>query len=235
MSWVSLTILTLALVALGVSSAALYVHWRDGRRVRVFRRQLAQELHDGLGSDLAGIIAAFDDGTPQQRAAALSLQHCMLELKLLVDGTEQEGSVLAHLASLRYRLQPLLRRAGVDLRWNVSDEETLDALTGEAARQVLRVAQEALANALRHSQASVVGLTCGYVKNLGCLLLLIVDNGVGMPAHLTQGDGSGATEDDDSQGRGLSGMAWRAKQLGGRLLVDAGQGRGTRVQLLIPM
>ncbi|WP_028603135.1 sensor histidine kinase [Ottowia thiooxydans] len=199
------------------------------------RGQLAQDLHDGVGSHLASIIAALATGSPQQRATAVSLQHCLLELKVLVDGQSHDGSVIEHLASLRYRLQPLLKAAGLQMSWHISDEEVLECLRGDAARQVLRVAQEALANVVRHAGADEVVVACGYAKTTRALVLEIVDNGVGLPPGLRADTLQARPTDSSSGGRGLLGMARRAKKLGGHILIEPAQGRGTRVQLLLPL
>jgi len=199
------------------------------------RKQLAQDLHDGVGSHLASIIAALETGTPQQRATAMSLQHCLLELKLLVDGEGQDGSVVEHLACLRYRLQPLLQSAGIQMSWHIEDEDVLEHLHGDAARQVLRVAQEALANVVRHSCANEVAVTCGYVKTQRALLLEIIDNGIGLPQGFKMNGMQTQPASNGRGGKGLSGMDRRARRLGGRLIIEPAKGHGTRVRLQLPL
>ena len=198
------------------------------------RKRLAQELHDGVGSELVSIIATLDAGTPQQRATAASLQHCLLELKLLVDVTANEGSVVEHLASLRYRLQPLLQSAGVKMRWDMRDEDVLEHARGELAKQVLRIAQEALANVLIHSHADEVVVTCWYEKAKRALILEVVDNGTGLPPDM-HADRCPMPSSEMRGGKGLPGMSWRARKVGGHLVVGTAPGGGTRVTLQIPM
>lgn len=199
------------------------------------QRLLAQELHDGVGSQLTTLISALDAGSPEQRATAATLQQCLVELKLLVDGISEEGSVVSHLASLRYRMQPLLAAAGMDLQWQLVDEDELERAQGAAARQILRVAQEALANAVKHSDADTVVLTCCYMKSADALLLEIADNGRGMVyEHYARTVASG-TPHRASQGKGLSGMILRAGRMQGQLSVESAPGEGTRVRLQVPM
>jgi signal transduction histidine kinase len=199
------------------------------------RQRLAQDLHDGVGSQLASIISALDMGTPQQRATAASLQQCLVELKLLVDGADADASALSLLASLRYRMQPLLEAAGIRLRWQVADPAVLEAVQGDAARQLLRIAQEALANALRHSGARQITLTCCHVKSRNSVLLEIEDDGVGLPPHGRAIGADSAPAGRAPLGKGVRGMHRRARGLGARLVIDAAPGRGTRVRLLAPM
>ncbi len=198
------------------------------------RKRLAQELHDGVGSELVSIIATLNSGTPQQRATAASLQHCLLELKLLVDVTANEGSVVEHLASLRYRIQPSMESAGVKMRWDLCDENVLEHVHGDIAKQVLRVAQEALANVLLHSGADEVFVTCWYEQAARALVLEIVDNGRGLPPDMHQ-DHCPTPSPEQCRGKGLSGMSRRARKVGGQMVIGAAPGCGTRVKLQIPL
>ncbi len=199
------------------------------------QRQLAQELHDGVGSELTTLISALDAGSPEQRATAARLRHCMLELKLLVDGISEEGSVLSHLASLRYRMQPLLAAAGFELHWHIDDEDELERAQGPGARQVLRVAQEALANAVSHSQGNALTVHCRHLQDPNALLLEVRDNGKGMVYERYARHADSGQEPPAGRGKGLSGMVLRAQALGGHLMVDSGPGEGTCVRLQVPM
>lgn len=207
----------------------------DAAPAHQVKRELAQELHDGVGSQLTTIISALDAGSPEQRATAATLQQCLLELKLLVDGITEEGSVVSHLASLRYRMQPLLAAAGMDLQWNLVDEERLEQACGPGARQVLRVAQEALANAVRHSGGDVVAVSCCHMQADNALLLEISDNGRGMAYERYARTVDAGAPHQAAQGKGLSGMVLRARQMDGQLSVESAPGEGTRVRLQVPM
>ena len=209
----------------------------DAEAASQMHGQLAQDLHDGVGYHLTSIIAALDHGTSQQRATAAALQECLLELKLLVDGTNTEGSVLGHLANLRYRTQPLLDAAGIDMRWEIEQTDALDQLQGDAAMQVLRVAQEALANVIRHSGARSVTVRCVVAPSE--LMLEILDDGRGLPRRNSterphSPDAIAGTR-AHTRGHGLRGMRARAERLGGRLRIDSIPGQGTRVQLRVPV
>ena len=158
----------------------------------------------------------------------------MAELKLLVDGMDADASLLSHLASLRYRMQPLLAVAGIDLEWQIADEPALESVQGDAALQFLRLAQEALANVVRHSGANRVVLTCCHVKAQQALMLEVADNGVGMPTGLRTVHPDTFSE-GESLGKGMRSMARRAARLGGLLVVEGVHGQGTRIRLLVPM
>ena len=188
------------------------------------RQQLAQELHDGVGSHLISILSTLDASSPQQRLTAASLQNCLLDLKLLVDGMEEDASLLSHMASLRYRMQPLLEQAGIELEWQVANDERLRQVRGDAAKHVLRLTQEALANAVHHSGARTVTVLCRHWAEIDSLLLCIADDGSGIAPNRRA-----------SMGKGLRSMRRRAQGLGGRLSIDSNADGGTVVRLLVPM
>ncbi len=84
---------------------------------------------------------------------------------------------------------------------------------------VYYVASEALANAMKHSQASCIEVTLG--TRQGGLLLSIRDDGVG-----------GA---NPARGSGLVGLADRVEALGGSLQVDSEAGAGTHITADLPL
>ncbi len=230
-SW-SQVLLTLILLALWLActrSLGKRVP-RDRRAPAALDRQrLAQDLHDGVGSHLTSIISALDAGSARERSTAAQLQECLVELKLLVDGMATDASLLSLMASLRYRIEPLLQTARIRMHWSVADEALLDSVRGDAARHVLNLTQEALANVLRHSGADRVEITCCMHKGEQALLLEVTDNGVGLR------EGSAAGLAARQLGKGLRGMQARAHQLGGQLMIESAPQRGTRVRALVPL
>ena len=109
---------------------------------------------------------------------------------------------------------------------NTAAHQMQDQLANEKFRAgILRVCQESLANVMRHANASKVSVTLTFGPALVCLA--VQDDGVGFDANeVKRIDGQG--------GFGLTGMAQRAEQLGGNLLVNSEQGGGTRVEVRIP-
>lgn len=193
------------------------------------RRRMAQDLHDGVGGHLSSIISTLKADSPQERAIVAQLHECLLELKLLVDGEDEELSVLALLASLRYRMAPLLKSMGVRMAWDVAPHPRLEALRDDRARHVLRIAQEAFANAVQHSKADRLTVRCSYVESEDAVQLEIIDNGV--PWAPTPD----ARAPSRGSGKGVAGMYERARLLGARLTIEpASAGVGTRITLQVP-
>ena len=87
-------------------------------------------------------------------------------------------------------------------------------------REVLRIAQEALQNAIKHAGATRIGVRL--VAEDGLLVLEVEDHGVGFDP-----DG----HDIRARSLGLTSMQERAERLGGRLAIASAPGRGTTVRL----
>lgn len=86
--------------------------------------------------------------------------------------------------------------------------------------QLLRVAQEAVTNAMRHSGATRIAIELSF--DADAVRLTVSDNGAGFQVR-HRGDGLG-----------LSGMRERARRAGGELSIDSDIGRGTEVRVSIP-
>ena len=100
-----------------------------------------------------------------------------------------------------------------------------DHLPEEISQQVLRVAQEALANAVKHAASQKIRMTLDQAP--GEVRLTVEDDGQGFDPQTAFSALGGHF--------GLLGMRERAERLGGSLRVDSSQGRGTRVELQIPV
>jgi signal transduction histidine kinase len=192
------------------------------------RQRIAQDVHDGVGSHLVSILSSLDLKNPEQRALALSLEQCLLDLKITVDSLSLDSpSLLESLAMLRYRIQPSLQRLGIALQREVEDLPALDALPPLALTHTLRIVQEAIANVMRHAGATRLRVSCRHLPEAGRIELRVVDDGRGMA---TPPDAEGAPA-----GRGLTGMRRRAEEAGLLLTLRSVPGQGTSVELGIPL
>lgn len=190
------------------------------------RRRIAQDLHDGVGSQLVNVLSTLDPRIPDQRQLALALEQCLLDLKIMVDSIEStEGCVLDALGRLRYRVQPALDKLGIQMAWTVDVDGPLQDFCGDRARQVLRMTQEILSNIMRHAHASEVQVICRYQPKSDSLQLEVQDNGCGMAPQ----------EAGMPTGKGLEGLRRRAGKLGGHLEIVTGATIGTCIRLLVPL
>lgn len=187
------------------------------------RRELASELHDEFGQSLTAIAAT---ATYIERHAgsadASTLAECAREI-----GQESRritGQVRHMLAQLRpYGLEASGMREALgeivsgwqnrlpDLNL-ASHIETLPPLPAQAGLALYRCLQEALTNAVRHSQATRIQIACSVQGQ--AIELVVADNGQGRAADVQQ-----------RAGNGLLGLRERLRQCGGQLrLHDAPEG-----------
>ena len=136
-----------------------------------------------------------------------------------LEAAAQAASALLH----RGQAQPPRAEVGrprVEAGAVVGDlEDDLDVEPARA-REILRIAQEALANALRHADAEHVSVRLGAED--GRLVLEVRDDGVGFDPD------AAAVR---SRRLGLTSMEERAQRLGGRLTLRSEPGAGTTVRL----
>lgn len=190
------------------------------------RRRIAQDLHDGVASQIVSILSSLDHRTPEQQALGLALEQCLLDIKITVDGIESaDQNIVQALGSLRYRMQRPLDKLGIRLVWEVEMSGALETVHGVEAQQVLRIAQECLSNVMRHAKASAVVVACRHLTEMDCMEFEVRDNGLGI-AHATA---AGAT------GKGLDNMRQRARLIGGELTISSKAGGGTCVRLTLPL
>lgn len=202
--------------------------WKKGMAaaVRQERRRIAQDLHDGVASQLVGVLSTLDPHAPEQQVLGVALEQCLLDIKLTVDCIESgDQNIIEALGSLRYRVQRPFDRLGIRLIWDVEVCVALETVRGEAARQVLRIAQECLSNVMRHAKGSWVLVSCRYETQAGCMEFEVRNNGACM-AHDPCPEGGG---------RGLENIRQRAQSLGAELTISSVFGSGTRVLLSLPL
>ena len=173
-----------------------------------------------LAAEAAGTLLARDPAGAREQVARLQTlaQEALEELRSLVfelrpPDLERDGLC----GALRKHVEVLARLLQREIELDVEDELPADpARDGE----VLRIAQEALQNALRHAQAEHVVVRLAGEN--GGLVLEVADDGVGFDL-----DAPGLR----SRRLGLTSMEERAQRLGGRLRIRSAPGVGTTVRL----
>jgi signal transduction histidine kinase len=126
------------------------------------------------------------------------------------------------MATLRHRLGPRLKQAGLTLDWQVHDLPELQGLEPRKALHIMRIVQEALTNSLKHSGADRLTLVSEVSPHDVCIR--IRDNGRGFQV---QADPSG-------HGRGLQNQQRRAQAIGAQVSWQSGP-EGTETLLRIPL
>jgi signal transduction histidine kinase len=195
------------------------------------RNRMARELHDAVSQKLFGLVLnaeaastllARDPGAAAEQVARLGelAQEALEELRGLIfelrpASLEEEGLA----ATLRKHVDMVQRVHGRAVELRITGA----APASDADGEVLRIAQEALNNALRHADAERIELRLQ--GRDGRLTLTVADDGVGFDP-----DAPGLR----SRRLGLTSMEERARALGGSLAVVSRPGDGTTVTLEVP-
>lgn len=198
------------------------------------RRRLAAEIHDTIAQGLAGIIAQLQVVTSSQDPAVVRTHLASAQSLARASLGEARRSVqnlgpaaLEHDAlpeALKKTVAEWGERHGVRAEFTVTG--TAEPLHDEIEATLLRIAQEALSNAGRHSGAGRVGVTLSYMGDE--VSLDVRDDGRGFdPLDVAPRSGTG--------GFGLDGMRARAERIAGSVAVEAEPGHGTAVSARVPL
>lgn len=192
------------------------------------RQRIARELHDSVKQQLFSITlsasAAINLLDPAPEIARTHIEHIRHAghtaqtemtalLEELIPVSLQEKRLEEALNSY---LTPLCEMHGINLLWRVDGTNTLTIAEEHA---LLRALQEATANVIRHSNATLVrvSLSFGLVTHA-----IIEDNGVGF-----------VPETVPATSTGLALMRTRLKRVGGRCQVESSPGAGTRLTISV--
>ncbi|NOT41183.1 MAG: hypothetical protein HOP13_11885 [Alphaproteobacteria bacterium] len=198
---------------------------RDQERERTLaaeRGRIMRDVHDGIGSQLLGLMIQARAGQSKPEAMTAGLQAAIDDLYLVVDSLDGvDGALETALGTFRTRIEPKCKAAGIDIVWRVEDVGA-DKTQGPATvLQVYRILQEALSNAIRHARPSRVGFELKRDKSNDAIALSLHDNGSGFDVAKQQ------------IGRGLANMRKRAASIGAELDITSGA-NGTCVKLVLP-
>jgi signal transduction histidine kinase len=225
-------LLCLVVLCLLITALAVYLVMR-ARRSRAAaiaeeRERLSHEMHDTLAQSFAGVSYHLQGLRKLVREGEPSTSSLVEELDIayeMVAGTHREASaIIAALHSTAHNdgdLLTLIARAaaslldkhGPEIRLNRRGEAC--ALPPVVSDVLFRVALEAMANVLRHSQATTVDLSM--IFTVTEVTLVIQDNGTGFTVNPAQ------------LGFGLQTMQKRCSSIRARFAVDSKPGGGTRI------
>jgi two-component system, NarL family, sensor histidine kinase LiaS len=193
------------------------------------RARIARELHDAISQDLfslrllaGGLRKALPAGSPlrpqvetmEQTATATMHEMQALLLELRPVALEDVGLIPA--------LEELCRAYHDRLGVAVDAELEPVQLAPPVEHAVLRVVQEALANAVKHAQPDRIRLRLGHQD--GQVAVTVSDDGGGFDPAIAE----------QHHGLGLGLMRERVAELGGTFQLDSTPGRGTSVRILLP-
>jgi signal transduction histidine kinase len=199
------------------------------------RQRLANELHDSVGQNLSLIRNRCQ--MLQRMELPPAAQHQAEALQALAgDAIEEVRSVAHNLRPLHIEemgvtdaIEGLIERVRNSSALTVEShvENVDDVIQGSAATHLFRIVQEAISNALKHAEAT--HLRVRLERDLQHVRLTLQDDGKGFELRDAQGRTLRAA------GLGLLSMQERAGILHANVVITGAPGRGTRVDVTIPV
>lgn len=203
--------------------------------IQAERARIARDTHDGLLQTLLGLRIRLNRAPRLSRQEASILEHELLDLSAEVTQAAQDLRNLINdlsadilkdglVAAFQQIVERYERSYPVTLHLNVCYPAAL--LNPAQEHDLVRIAQEAISNLCRHSNATAawIDLRCDPLANDSALVLTVRDDGDGFDPLSSQG-----------AGRGLKNMQQRADLMGATLSIESRPGAGTTVRLTAPL
>jgi len=195
------------------------------------RQRLARELHDSVSQQLFAISMT---ATAVRRTLDQDFERARRQVELIEEmaaaAQSEMRALLLHLRPVQLAGKPLalaVRELVEEMRAKVPMEIVLQIdedlpLNRGVENHLFRLVQEAMSNTFRHARASRMEIS---LKRRGdAVQLLVQDNGVGFDPQAKR-----------QTSYGLTNMEERASELGGSVRITSAPGKGTRVDIRIPL
>jgi signal transduction histidine kinase len=195
------------------------------------RNRIAREIHDTLAQGFTGVVLNVEAAirTLHKGNIELALEHMAHSRGLAQVGLEEARLSVGALrpealqqADLVHALQDLLRRlesgGALNTRFTTIGEKI--PLPAQVESELLRIAQEAMINVLKHAKAKQLELKLTFGADSVSLSI--------------EDDGTGFDPGEHHDGFGLLGMHERAERIGAKLQVSSLSPSGTRVETILP-
>ncbi|MEM5017307.1 sensor histidine kinase [Metabacillus indicus] len=194
------------------------------------RNRLARELHDSVSQQLfaASMMMSAINESSDSRTEAENRQLQMVE-QMIHQSQLEMRALLLHLrpAALKGKtlqegmkdlLQELSQKVPMEVSWKM-EEVQLDKGIED---HLFRILQESVSNTLRHSKAETLEVL--FIERDDLVLLRVIDDGIGFKVDAAK-----------TGSYGLQNMHERAAQLGGTLKIVSFPGKGTKLEVKIPL
>ena len=216
-----------------VAAQTAVIHGQVARKTLLEERaRIARDWHDTMEQQLMGVSMLVEDAAARPdcgagaeerlRLARRMIRHCREESRASIRDLRSVALENGGLASACEKLlAPLATAAGATFALEVHGQRRRLPRAGE--HHVLRLLQEAVANAAKHARATTIRVRLDY--EVTGLRVAVEDDGIGFDATQAPVDGTHL---------GLSAMHERARRLDARLGIGPRPGGGTRVTLFWP-
>ncbi len=201
------------------------------------RKRIARELHDETSQSLSALMVGLDT---VQMASNLDVNQANSRLQ---NCKSIAGTLLKNIHRIIADLRPTLlddlglapavawygeqRLCSIGIDFHMNEDAMTTRLQPAIETAFFRIAQEAINNIARHSQATSVHVRL--VRKWQCVIFEISDNGCGFDPQMLQ------ASDSQGQGLGLRGMQERAYTLGGDFSMQTAPGKGTTIIVRVPV
>jgi ligand-binding sensor domain-containing protein/signal transduction histidine kinase len=197
------------------------------------RNSIAREIHDTLAQEVAGLLAQLQVVKTLLPASTASAErHLDRAVDLARKGLADARRLVLDLRHQALENDDLATAIGnfIDqlvksehLRINYQIKGSPRRLAADQENNLMRISQESVANAIRHSGATEIDVTLTFESH--CVELSVRDNGCGFDPSTTSQGQSGRY--------GLLGIRERAAQICGELAISSRPGQGTEIQVRI--
>ncbi|MFD2037588.1 tetratricopeptide repeat protein [Belliella marina] len=192
------------------------------------RKRIAREIHDGIGSDLAGIKMALEhhlDGAPEDtrtQRILLGLQDACKAVRSISHQLHPPAFTQTDFCLyLSDFVDGLTENLSIEVDKIFYPKHEIDKLPDELLAEVYRIVQELFNNSIKHAQASMIELQLNLHE--AYLNIFVSDNGVGMIPKVGQ------------KGIGMRNIRERVEMLKGKVEIDSSPGNGTSINIDLPV
>ena len=189
------------------------------------RKRIAQELHDSIGGNLAGIklqmaslnghsekYKGITDQLDETYQLVRDISHTLIPKKFKQN---------AFTTLVRDYINSISSTGQLEIGFHPHPEEGINSVEEKIQMELFKIIQELTTNTLKHAEAKNVDIHLSLIENE--LSLLFEDNGKGFDTSMV------------SKGIGSQNMQNRINELKGRLNIDSSIGRGTIISIEIPL
>ncbi|MDO5979112.1 tetratricopeptide repeat-containing sensor histidine kinase [Flavivirga spongiicola] len=185
------------------------------------RERIAQELHDSIGGNIAGIKLQLNNSDNSD----------LTSINLQIDDTYKQVRDLSHnlipkkfsennfCNILREYLNNILKGSSIASNINAYPVEEIDLLDENLQAEIFKIIQELITNTIKHAKASIIEIQINLVDNV--LGIIFEDNGIGFDVK------------KQTNGIGFKNMKNRLKKISGVLNIDSNPKIGTIISIEI--
>ncbi|WP_422839302.1 sensor histidine kinase [Aquabacterium sp.] len=185
------------------------------------RQRIVRDMHDGLGAQLAGMLAVVRSDQAIAQELEADIASAIAHLRSTIDNlSTSETDLSTVLAQFRFHHEQRLKRAGLELIWQV-ELLPVPEWPSSALWELQQMLREAFANILKHARASTITVRADCRDGL-CTICI-------------QDDGCGFDPASVRNGRGMQHLRERATHIGLHFSLTSDKGLGTQIRWTWPL